>query len=60
MKKPFWLDFAWKTLRRATGDDSYERYLEHFRQNHEGAPLSRKDFFAQETSRKWEGVRRCC
>jgi uncharacterized short protein YbdD (DUF466 family) len=53
---------AWRALRRATGDDAYERYLDHFRTEHaaSGAPLSRREFHAREIDRKWSGVRRCC
>ncbi len=53
---------VWRALRAATGDDAYERYLAHFRTNHAAAetPLSRREFSACETERKWNGVRRCC
>lgn len=52
----------WRALRTATGDDAYECYLEHFRAQHAAAetPLSRREFSARETERKWNGVRRCC
>jgi uncharacterized short protein YbdD (DUF466 family) len=51
----------WQNLRRATGDDAYERYLIHHLQHH-GAetPMDRAEFFRSEQKRKWEGVRRCC
>lgn len=45
------------------GDAAYERYLAHWRQHHAGQddqPLSRKAFFAAETQRKWNGIKRCC
>lgn len=54
---------AWRLLRRATGDDAYERYLAHWRERHRqegGQPLSRKAFYRAELERKWNGVRRCC
>lgn len=54
---------CWQWLRRASGDDAYERYLAHWQARHaqEGAePLSRKAFFRAEQERKWNGVRRCC
>ncbi|AAU90550.1 YbdD/YjiX family protein [Methylococcus capsulatus] len=56
------LSAFWRTLRTATGDDAYERYLEHWRRHHdgEGQPLSRKAFFRAEQQRRWSGVRRCC
>jgi uncharacterized short protein YbdD (DUF466 family) len=50
-------------LRTLTGDDAYERYLEHWRRCHtarDGAPLDRAAFFRSEQQRKWDGVRRCC
>jgi uncharacterized short protein YbdD (DUF466 family) len=52
---------AWAALRRASGDDAYERYLAHRRRQHPGsAPLSARDFYAQAQQRKWSGVSRCC
>lgn len=53
----------WRALRTLTGDDAYERYLEHWRETHAGAsaaPLTRAAFFREEQRRKWDGVRRCC
>ncbi|MFO7277356.1 MAG: YbdD/YjiX family protein [Pseudomonadota bacterium] len=52
---------AWQLLRCATGDDAYERYLEHHRRTHpDRPPLSRREFFIEEQRRKWSGVNRCC
>ncbi len=45
------------------GDVAYERYLAHWQQHHAQPgeqPLSRKAFFAAETQRKWNGIKRCC
>lgn len=62
----------WKNIRRLSGDDAYEQYLQHLEQHHaapctEGAalehallPLSREEFFRQWQDRKWTGVKRCC
>jgi uncharacterized short protein YbdD (DUF466 family) len=53
----------WRALRTLTGDDAYERYLEHWRAAHSdasAAPLDRAAFCREEQRRKWEGVRRCC
>ena len=51
----------WRYLRQVTGDDAYERYLQHCEVFHpKQVPLSRKDYFKQEQSRKWDGIRRCC
>ena len=56
-----WLGRAWQALRAATGDDAYERYLEHHAAAHPAeAPLSPRAFFAEEQERRWNGVRRCC
>ena len=57
------LSVAWRALRTLSGDDAYERYLEHFRREHgadEQAPLDRAAFFREEERRKWNGVKRCC
>lgn len=52
---------VWRYLRQVTGDDAYERYLQHCEIFHPNdAPLSRQDYFKQEQSRKWDGIRRCC
>jgi uncharacterized short protein YbdD (DUF466 family) len=53
----------WALLREVTGDDAYERYLEHWRARHAangGGPLDRASFCREELRRKWDGVRRCC
>lgn len=51
----------WEWLRSATGDNAYERYLEHRRRRHPGEPvLSRAAFYEEDQRRKWGGVSRCC
>jgi len=53
----------WRGVRQASGDDAYERYLEHWRTHHAGErarPMDRKTFYATEQERKWSGVNRCC
>ena len=53
----------WAALREVTGDDAYERYVDHWRARHAGkggAPLDRASFCREELRRKWDGVRRCC
>jgi uncharacterized short protein YbdD (DUF466 family) len=50
----------WRSL---NGDDAYARYLAHWHRHHyqqEETPLDRKAFFAAETQRKWNGIKRCC
>ena len=49
--------------RNCNGESAYQRYLLHWQQHHadvQRQPLSRKAFFAAETQRKWNGVKRCC
>jgi uncharacterized short protein YbdD (DUF466 family) len=60
---PTLLKNAYGWLREVSGDDAYERYLQHWQDKHAhegGQPMSRKEFFASEQDRKWNGVRRCC
>jgi uncharacterized short protein YbdD (DUF466 family) len=48
-------------LRQVSGDDAYERYLEHHRQHHaDQMTLDRRAFYLAEQQRKWNGVKRCC
>jgi uncharacterized short protein YbdD (DUF466 family) len=52
-----------KIWRQLNGDVAYERYLAHHLQHHAiygEQPLSRKAYFAAETQRKWNGIKRCC
>ena len=59
-KKIGLLQQFWHSL---NGDAAYERYLAHWSQQHAASnepPLNRKDFFAAETQRKWNGIKRCC
>ncbi|MES2606122.1 MAG: YbdD/YjiX family protein [Pseudomonadota bacterium] len=52
---------AWSVLRELSGDDAYERYLQHHSVTHpDEQPLDRATFFKTEQRRKWDGVRRCC
>ncbi|QPK63317.1 YbdD/YjiX family protein [Methylomonas sp. LL1] len=54
------LQALWRNL---NGDTDYQRYLEHWHSHHvseQVQPLNRKAFFAAETQRKWNGVKRCC
>ena len=52
---------AWVLFRELTGDDAYERYLDHWRAQHaDREPLDRAAFYRDEQRRKWDGVRRCC
>ncbi|HSI37614.1 MAG TPA: YbdD/YjiX family protein [Methylotenera sp.] len=59
----------WSTVRRLSGDDAYEQYLEHYAETHSSIDenpevlpplLSREEFFKQWQDNKWKGVKRCC
>lgn len=58
------LKLCWQRIRELSGDDAYERYLEHFAQHHvhevDATPLTRQAFFRQWQDNKWKGVKRCC
>ena len=51
-----------RLIRILTGEDTYERYLAHWRDHHggDGVPLDRKAFYKQQQERKWSGINRCC
>lgn len=65
----------WQGVRELSGDDAYERYLQHFEQHHHQAcsdvdgdadlnkkalPLTKEEFYKQWQDEKWKGVKRCC
>lgn len=51
----------WSGLRAVSGDDAYERYLEHHRRRHpDAAPLERAEFQVAELDRRWSRAHRCC
>lgn len=55
------LQNIWRWLRAATGDDAYERYVQHRHTKHPGEPLmTRVAFYDERLRRKWSGVTRCC
>ena len=55
------LQQGWKLLRELSGDDAYERYLQHQALAHpDEPPLCRHAFFKQQQQQKWHGVKRCC
>lgn len=56
----FWQRF-WNGLRSVSGDDAYERYLEHHRRRHPDArPLEQAEFQVAELDRRWSKANRCC
>jgi uncharacterized short protein YbdD (DUF466 family) len=55
------LKSLWQAIRQLSGDDRYERYLQHHTQHHPDQPVqSREMFFKQWQDDKWKGVKRCC
>lgn len=55
----------WRSLRQLSGDDAYERYLQHYAEHHQTIadaepPLSKDAFFKAWQDKKWTGVKRCC
>jgi len=55
------LKTCWRFIRRLSGDDAYERYLQQYVEHgHEEPPLSKEAFFKQWQDNKWKGVKRCC
>jgi uncharacterized short protein YbdD (DUF466 family) len=56
-----WAHRLWQWVRAVSGDDAYERYLEHHARCHPGvAPMGRRAFYEEAQRRKWSGVSRCC
>lgn len=53
---------GWKRLREMTGDDAYDRYLQHWQSHHDAGeqPLDRETFYRQQTEHRWNGIKRCC
>jgi uncharacterized short protein YbdD (DUF466 family) len=51
----------WRVVRRLSGDDAYERYLQHYVEHHQDdTPLSKEAFFKRWQDEKWNGIKRCC
>lgn len=53
----------WQQLRALSGEDAYERYLEHWQREHANsnvAPMDRRSFYLAEQQRKWNRPNRCC
>lgn len=56
------LHAIWRGLRAISGDDAYERYLQHRQALHPGEPpIDRRAFYLDNERRRWDGgVQRCC
>jgi uncharacterized short protein YbdD (DUF466 family) len=57
----------WAKVRQLSGDDAYDRYLQHYAEYHQDGlggqtepPLSKEEFFKDWQDKKWTGVKRCC
>ena len=62
MHRP-WFTVLIQCWKQANGEAEYERYLLHWQDQHSqdtGLPLTRKQYFADLTERKWNGIKRCC
>jgi uncharacterized short protein YbdD (DUF466 family) len=52
---------GWSLLRRLSGDDAFDRYLDHFTRAHpSGSPLTRSEFECRRQELKWGRISRCC
>jgi uncharacterized short protein YbdD (DUF466 family) len=52
---------GWHFLRQASGDDAYERYLDHMLHAHPGHPAMRRgEYYRFRTEQKWNRITRCC
>jgi uncharacterized short protein YbdD (DUF466 family) len=51
----------WSFVRQVSGDDAYERYLEHALTEHpDQRPLRRYEYYRLRTEQKWSRITRCC
>jgi uncharacterized short protein YbdD (DUF466 family) len=57
-----WPRRTWSVIRALSGDDAYERYLEHCREHHPAStPLDRRAFYLREQERRYsDGPTGCC
>lgn len=58
-----WPKNLWAWLREVSGDDAYDRYLDHWRQHHAqegGQPLDRRAYLRERQREQWNSIRRCC
>jgi uncharacterized short protein YbdD (DUF466 family) len=52
---------AWRFTRELSGDDAYERYLEHVARFHPGQPpMTRGEHYRFLQDEKWSRLSRCC
>jgi uncharacterized short protein YbdD (DUF466 family) len=55
------LSAAWRFVRQISGDDAYERYLEHASREHpDRPPMRRNEYYRFRTEQKWSRITRCC
>jgi uncharacterized short protein YbdD (DUF466 family) len=52
---------VWRLVRQVSGDDAYERYVQHMARAHAGQPImTRADYFKFCQEQKWNRITRCC
>jgi uncharacterized short protein YbdD (DUF466 family) len=56
------LSAGFSLLRGVTGDDAYDRYIEHHERTHGDtlAPMTRQEFFKAQLENRWNCVSGCC
>lgn len=60
---PLWrgLRQAWSFTREVSGDDAYDRYLDHMAQAHPAQiPMTRSRYHRFRMEQKWNRISRCC
>jgi len=50
---------VWQAVREWCGDSAYERYL-NFAAKPDAQPLSRTEFYVEQTNRRYSRPNRCC
>jgi uncharacterized short protein YbdD (DUF466 family) len=61
--KRHWRRHLRQAYRWLSGDLAYESYLRHWHCAHadeDTQPLNRREFFREQTLRRWRGINRCC
>jgi uncharacterized short protein YbdD (DUF466 family) len=52
---------AWRFLREVSGDDAFERYMDHMQRAHPSLPaMTRGQYYRFRTEQKWNRTTRCC
>ena len=52
---------TWRFVRQVSGDDAYERYVDHQQDAHPyDRPMTREQFYKFHQEQKWNRISRCC